>query len=238
VTESSDTDQASVVFLGRESFRMQVVGAPAAATNVGAIPSRTWETPTERIFERRKAPRVLQPVPGWATGSSPAPTLTKTTIVGVGFITFACGVLVATAVDRLRPHFGSPDRIAQVERMPATTATVQLPPAAATPKAPAEPPAPAAPIVQPMAKGQLEPLLAAQPLAPEPAAEMPKAEAVPAAKGTPAPRVRVAPASMRPRRPAQPPAIKTTEPLWEQPAAAKAAVTPPSPGKWVDPFAD
>jgi len=48
VSESSDTEQNSIVFMGRKSFRMQIVGE-------GAIPQASWETPTERMIERRKS---------------------------------------------------------------------------------------------------------------------------------------------------------------------------------------
>ena len=57
MNESSDTGQASIVFLGRESFRMQVVGADAGGTSVGAIPTAFWEGPTARIIERRNFDR-------------------------------------------------------------------------------------------------------------------------------------------------------------------------------------
>ena len=46
MSESSDTQQASIVFLGRESFRMQVVDADA-------IPGGTSCETTQRIIERR-----------------------------------------------------------------------------------------------------------------------------------------------------------------------------------------
>jgi hypothetical protein len=62
---------------------------------------------------------------------------------------------------------------------------------------------------------------------------------------TPAPRARVVPAPARPRRPAHAaPTIEASELLWDQPAAEKASsttkapVSPPTPGKWVDPFAE
>jgi hypothetical protein len=42
VSESLDREQASIVFMGRESFRMQVVGTPALATDAGAIPTPLW----------------------------------------------------------------------------------------------------------------------------------------------------------------------------------------------------
>ena len=57
MNESSDTGQASIVFLGRESFRMQVVDGAADGTTVGAIPTAFWEGPTARIIERRNFDR-------------------------------------------------------------------------------------------------------------------------------------------------------------------------------------
>ena len=160
--ESPDTDQASVVFLGRKSFRMQVVGAPAAATNAGAIPVGTWDTPTERIFERRRAPQVAWPPP-----ATPAPALRKSTVLGIALGTFACGALAATAVDRMRPHA----RFDVVHTAPAAAATPTTPPSTkdqvaaksvtVTTAQPATAPAPlaaAGPIVQQLPPPAPEPL--------------------------------------------------------------------------------
>ena len=73
MNESSDTGQASIVFLGRESFRMQVVDADADGTTVGAIPTAFWEGPTARIIERRNFDRRTGRRIGQAD-ATPAPT--------------------------------------------------------------------------------------------------------------------------------------------------------------------
>jgi hypothetical protein len=255
VIESPDTDQASVVFLGRKSFRMQVVGAPAAATGAGAIPVGTWDTPTERIFERRRSPPAAWPPPA----SPPSQALGKTTVVGIALITFASGVLVATAVDRLRPHLPSRTVHADVGQpapAPAATAVpaaavvakddrVEKPvAAAATTPAPAAAPAPLAaggPIVQQLPPPPPEPLPAlaapvAAAAATRPAQAKAKARPVPALTpvATKTPNTAVEPPPFAPSKEASP-AAKTPAAKAEP---AKPGITPPTPGKWVDPFAD
>jgi hypothetical protein len=224
---------------------MQVVGAPAAATSAGAVPVGTWDTPTERIFERRKSPQVAWPPPATAE-----PALRKSTVLGIALGTFACGVLAATAVDRLRPHA----RFDVVQTAPAATPTptsapstkeqVAAKPVAPTTAQPTTAPAPlaaAGPIVQQLAPPPPEPL---------PALAAPAADTAPVATARPAPakatRVRPpAPPATKLRAAAvEPPPLTSLgvafpAPAPTAPAKAKASsVTPPTPGKWVDPFAD
>jgi hypothetical protein len=254
VIESPDTNQASVVFLGRKSFRMQVVGAPAAATGAGAVPVGTWDTPTERIFERRRSPPAAWPPP--ATPSTPA--LGKTTVVGIALITFASGVLVATAVDRVRPHLprAAHADVGQPAPAPAATpaaaATVANDERAAKPVAAAAPtPAPATaptplaaggPIVQPLPPPPPEPLPAlAAPVAAAGAARPVQAKAK--ARPAPTPTPVAAKATNAGLEPPPFAPIKDTVPAPSKTPAAKAepakpVITPPTPGKWVDPFAD
>jgi hypothetical protein len=274
VIESPDTDQASVVFMGRKSFRMQVVGAPAAATGAGAVPVGTWDTPTERIFERRRSPQVAWPPPTPA-----APAMGKSTVVGIALVTFACGVLVATAVDRLRPHaFERMGRIDVAQAPPAVAATPApaATPAAGATSAPAATPAAAAtpttatapatkdhvaakpvtattvpaPVAAPAALAAAGPIVQQlPPPAPEPLPTLPApvADAAPAA-GRPA---AVKATRPRPTTPAtkaraslvEPPPLTSLGVTFTTPPApaakkAAAAVTPPTPGKWVDPFAE
>ena len=240
--ESPDTDQASVVFLGRKSFRMQVVGAPAAATNAGAIPVGTWDTPTERIFERRRSPQVAWPPPATPT----APALRKSTVLGIALGTFACGVLATTAVDRLKPHA----RIDVVHTAPAATPTtspstkdqVAAKPVTASNAQPATAPAPlaaAGPIVQQLPPPQPEPLpaLAAPVADTAPATARPvPAKVITRARSTTPPATKVRAAAV------EPPPLTSLGVTFPAPAptppAKKPAVTPPTPGKWVDPFAE
>jgi hypothetical protein len=210
VSEPSDTEPGSVVFLGRKSFRMQVVGTPALATGAGAIPTSTWDTPTERIIERRR---------GWPPPSPPAPkpALAKSTIVGISLITFASGVLVSTAFDRLRAHGREQAHVAVVPPTPPAVVQTQTAQLAPVQIAPAQAAAPA-PIVEPLTKTQ-----------PQTSPAAPAAAAKPATT-----RARTAPPA-RSRRPA---ASEGTSPTTELDLLEKPSVKPPTPGKWVDPFAE
>jgi hypothetical protein len=209
-----------VVFLGRKSFRMQVVGSPAMATNAGAVPSGTWDTPTERIIERRRSRPVSWPPP-----APPAPAWRKSTMVGIALLTFACGVLVSTAIDRLRPH------VAERAPQSAPTAPAQLAIPHPAPELVALEQAATAPIVQPLPKAEPEALPEiAPPVAAAIVATAHPAVAKPArARTTP-------PARLRRPAPVTEPGTWDTELDPFQPPAVN--VKAPTPGKWVDPFAD
>lgn len=218
MSESSDTGQASIVFLGRESFRMQVVGAGADGTNVGAIPSAIWEGPTARIIERRNFER-RHARRGEPDAVTPPPVpARKNMVIGISLLTFACGVAVATAANQL-PRSTSA-RLTQIERR--------------QPAMPATRPAPAI-IIQPLAKVVEE-------AAPEPAAaaiasplvEPRSAEPRVIAKAAPTPRA-VAARVTRPRRPA--PAVGAADLEADDPFQAPPARPAPR-NKWVDPFAE
>ncbi|HXT99386.1 MAG TPA: hypothetical protein VN903_00240 [Polyangia bacterium] len=231
--ESSDPGQASIVFLGRESFRMQVVGTPAIAGSGGAIPSEVWEGKTVRIIERRNSdrdrrkPRRAEPVV-----ESPALTPARNTVIGIALMTFACGVMVATAVNR----FPGRTRAAQPV---ASLAAPQAQPQPAQPPAPT--PVPAI-VVRPSPKP--EPLLEAAAAVVSPPANEPQPEKrMVAAKVKPAP----APAPAPARHAAQAPALRAPKPT-PQPAArpiepapfnqAAPATAPRPTRRWVDPFAE
>lgn len=225
MSESSETGQASIVFLGRESFRMQVVGVGADGTNVGAIPTAFWEGPTARIierrnFDRRHGRRPVDRIEATAVVATPAPEPgRKNLIIGISLLTFACGVAVATAANRL-PRT---DRIAQIERRQA--AMPQL--------APAPQPAPAAMIVEPLAKPAEEP-------EPAPIVSAPAVSARPAPRPViakavaPAPRA-VSGRAVAPRRPTPVTAPRAADLEADDPFEAKPA---PAKRKWVDPFAE
>jgi len=212
VIESSDTGQASIVFMGRDSFRMQV-------TDAGAIPSTIWDGATARIIERRKhdrrqAPRVAAEPEEESLPVPPA----RNTIIGIALMTFACGVMVATAFNQFPLRGGSPVQAAAVTPTPQAPAVVVQP----LPK-PAPPPAPVvAPVAAPIAE------VVSQPEA-DPRPEQPEQPTV-VAKAKPAPRAVVARA-VHPRRPAPSPSTAA--------AASETPPTAPRPARqWVDPFAD
>jgi hypothetical protein len=245
VNESSDTGQTSIVFLGRESFRMQVVGGGDGGTDVGAIPSAIWEGPTARIIERRNFDRRTGRRIGPAGDTPPplaAPVPARNMIIGISLLTFACGVAVATAANRL-PRSASA-RIAQIERREPAMQPPAPPPSATV--------APAAMIIQPMAPAPEEPEPAAAPklaatpklvAAPEaesarvssPAAEPRLARQPALATAAPTPRT-VAARVARPRRPTSA-AVRGADLEADDPFQAPAARTS-SPRKWVDPFAE
>jgi hypothetical protein len=247
VNESSDTGQTSIVFLGRESFRMQVVGADAGGTNVGAIPTAIWDGPTARIIERRNFDRRTGRRIG-SGGETPEPVTPpvprRNMVIGISLLTFACGVAVATAANRL-PRAASA-RLAQLElRQPA------MQPPAPPPAATAAPPAM---IIQPLAESP-EPAAARAPEsaapAPEPAAapepplavtSSPIGEARPAkqlaiAKATPVPRTVAARVGPRQRRPGGAATVRAADLEADDPFQSPPA-RPPAARKWVDPFAE
>src|SRR5262245_14352391 len=154
VSESSDEAQASIMFMGRESFRMEVVGRPAYAGDAEAIPSAAWEQ-TQRIIERRRAADRRRPPRVEHGTAEPLPAPAKNSIIAVSLIFFVGGALVATAVDRLRHHaVARSAAVAKVAQAP----NIQ-PPAVARSASP--PPAQTAVIIQPLPKTEAEPLPAA-----------------------------------------------------------------------------
>jgi hypothetical protein len=253
-----DTQQTSIVFMGRDSFRMQIVGAEAT-------PEPTWASKTQRIIERRKNDqerragdrRRSTDAPALAEWPElPAPSPMRRTIILISFVTFVSGAAVATAMDHLRRRV-MPNRTAQAERVQAV-AVPPAPPAIAQPSAAlpvaaqpvAAPPAPTAPIVEPLPPP--EPAFLQPRTAPEATADaesVPEPQKRPAvAKAMPVPRGALTPA-LRPRRVSPAAALTTTtatpvapralnvDPFSEPPAKAVAA-KPAARSQWVDPFAE
>jgi len=215
VIESSDTGQASTMFVGRDSFRMQV-------NDAGAVSATLWEGRTARVIDRRKnnrrQDRRVEPAPQEV--ESPAPPMpARNTIIGIALMTFACGVMVATAFNQFPMRGGSTARAAAATPAPQAPTAIIQPPANTAP----------APVPAPVT----EPVTAPIPVAPLPEqVPQPQTPSV-VAKAKPA-----APAVMaraaRPRRPAPSPATAAT-------AAAGSETPPAAPRptrKWVDPFAD
>jgi hypothetical protein len=218
---------------------MQVVGGGDGGTDVGAIPSAIWEGPTARIIERRNFDRRTGRRIGPAGDTPPpltAPVPARNMIVGISLLTFACGVAVATAANRL-PRSASA-RIAQIDRREPAMQPPAPPPSATV--------APAAMIIQPLAQTPEE----AEPaLAPKPAAA-PVAEPTPASSPAAEPRFARQPAiataastprrgaarAARPRRPTSA-AVRGADLEADDPFQAPAARTS-VPRKWVDPFAE
>jgi len=232
VSESSDTAQASIVFLGRESFRMQVVPE--------GVPIRAIDMPTERIVDRRqrserrkrnerRQPRLEPEAPVDEREASPEasidPWQTRTTawnrVAVISVATFACGVLLTVAVD----HLTRPARARVIPPSEPATAVAPMPPPPAEPQPPA---APAVVVVQPLPQTIVEP---AAPPAPAPAV-------------TPAP-ASASPIDLRPRKlhaVAKAPAVRPPRSASAKPPAAQVKPTEPPPmrptRKWVDPFAE
>jgi len=145
VIESADTEQASVVFLGHGSFRMQIGSTPVPLSNELAIPARGSENQTERLYgsnlESAFEPELAR---------APAPPLPKTRLVGLGLTAFAIGILVTTIVDRglLRTSSERNPDAQQTRPPPAPSAerTQELPPSS-----------------QPRSAGSAQPLITAAP---------------------------------------------------------------------------
>ena len=213
--ESSDTGQASIMFMGRDSFRMQV-------NDADAVPATLWEGRTARVIDRRKnerrQDRRVAPAPQ-EVESPAAPMPARNTIIGIALMTFACGVMVATAFNQFPMRGGSTAQAAAATPAPQAPTAIIQPPANTAP----------APVPAPVT----EPVTAPIPVAPLPEQDpQPQTPSV-VAKAKPA-----APAVMaraaRPRRPAPSPATAAT-------AAAGSETPPAAPRptrKWVDPFAD
>jgi len=248
VSESSDTEKGSIVFMGRKSFRMQIVGE-------GAIPQATWETPTERMIERRKSDdrrvggqrdrrklvRGSEVAELPVLSEPPAARPARTAIVTIALVTYISGALVATAVDRLRRRIGF-GQIAQAARVqPVAPPAVTPPtPAAVTPAteaAVAQPTAPPAlaPVILPLPTPQPEFLLARTALETEATAVDARPERRPAVtKAAPVPRGALAPA-LRPRRSA---AAASSSPTRATEPDPFDTTKPTASKKWVDPFAE
>ncbi len=215
--ESSDTGQASTMFVGRDSFRMQV-------NDAGAVPATLWEGRTARVIDRRKNNRRQDRhvAPDLQEVESPAPPMpARNTIIGIALMTFACGVMVATAFNQFPMRGGSTAQAAATTPAPQAPTAIIQPPANTTP----------APVAAPVTAPVTAPIPEVAPLPeedPQPQMRSVVAKAKPTA---PAAMARAA----RPRRPApSTPATPAT--------AAAGSETPPAAArptrKWVDPFAD
>ena len=214
--ESSDTGQASTMFVGRDSFRMQV-------NDAGAVPATLWEGRTARVIDRRKnnrrQDRHVAPAPQEVESPAP-PTPARNTIIGIALMTFACGVMVATAFNQFPMRGGSTAQAAAATPAPQAPTAIIQPPANTAP----------APVAAPVTPPVTAPIPVVAPLPeqdPQPQTPSVVAKTKPAA---PAVMARAA----RPRRPAPSPATAAT--------AADGSDAPPAAPrptrKWVDPFAD
>ena len=209
MTESSSSEQASVVFMGRESFRMQAVGAPGL--NDLAIPNRASDIPTERIFRVKGDDAFLDlPLPAPAA-VHPWRAASKGALIGLGGVMFALGMLVTSPAAHSWLHVGRPP--AQVVATPAAPPAVVVAPVAVAPVA-------VAPVTAPIVAAA----------APEPvAAPAPARLQAVAPKPARVPHARVA----RPMRAKHAAEAATGGPLPEPSEVSQAPAK-----KWVDPFAD
>jgi hypothetical protein len=194
VTETSSREQASVVFMGRGSFRMQAVGAPGL--NELAIPNRASDIPTERIFRVKgddaflalplRAPAVVQP---WRAAS-------KGALIGLGGVMFALGMLVTSPAAHSWLRVG---------RRPVQVVATPVAPVAVAPIA-------VAPVTAPVAVAPVTAPIVVAVAAPEPAAApAPVRLKAVALKLAGAPRARV----VRPTRAKHPAEAATGGPLPE-----------------------
>jgi hypothetical protein len=228
VIEPSGSGQASVVFLGRRSFRMEV--GTLMGTNELAIPMSASDVPTERIFGSDRA-RVFQAATELAETPRSAFTASKGVLIGLCLMAFTLGILLTSTVDRARP-MPSPPPLARVQELSpalpsAEPIVVPVPPPAVAPVA-------VAPVaVAPAAVAPADPIVVAAATA---AAEL----------DAPAPRRAISrPARDARVRPAHAARTKHTGAAAEEatpeaaPAAEAAPDSPRPPAKkWVDPFAD
>jgi hypothetical protein len=213
VTESSSSEQANVVFMGRGSFRMQAVGGPGL--NELAIPNRASDIPTERIFRTKGDDALLAlqlPAPAavqrWRAAS-------KGALIGLGGVMFALGMLVTSPAAHSWLRVGRPPvQVVAPPVAPVTVAPVTVAPIAVAPVA-------VAPVTAPIVVAVAAPEPAVAPAPARPRAVAPK----PAR----APRARV----LRPLRAKHRAEAATGGALPEPSAVSQAPAK-----KWVDPFAD
>jgi hypothetical protein len=221
VSEPFDAEQSSVVYMGRDSFRMQIVDTPAPELN-DDVPRRASETPTDRIYVRPPSWRLSlaaaglpEQRPAWS--SVP---VTRGATAGLCLAFLGLGIVLTSAADR----FLSRARLDRglVPRPTSPAAPLALPPIRPEVLPPVPTPPPAAPV------------LVDAPADVAPAAIAPRAVAKPAvAKPTVAkPPVHRAPAPAPKRRA---PALETAS---EPPPFEPAPEAVRSGTKWVDPFAD
>jgi hypothetical protein len=213
VTEPSNSEQASVVFMGRGSFRMQAVGAPRL--NELAIPNRASDIPTERIFRAKGDDAFLSwPLPApaavqrWRAAS-------KGALIGLGGVMFALGMLVTSPAAHAWLRAGRP---------PAQVVATAVAPVAA---APVPAPVAVAPVSAPIVATPVSAPIVVAVAAPEPAVAPARPQAAP--KLARAPRAR----AVRPMRAKHPAEAATAGALPES-----SEVSPAPAKKWVDPFAD
>ena len=221
----------------RDSFRMQIAGTPGPVTDMTAVPTLLPHTPTERIIDRRQrierrqsAERRQQSAftaaADWTPGAMPA--LSKRALIGLCLITFSSGILVATAIYRLRTRTvaAQPAAVERIAAAPAAS-VVEIQPLPKPQPTPAPEPAP-----EPETVAEPEPVAAVS-------AVPPAAKAAPAVRPAPAVRVRPAPPLDRPKRPVQATdgRVATARPTEPDPFATAARPKPAS-KKWVDPFAE
>jgi len=98
VIEPSNRYQASVVFLGRRSFRMETGSMPVAEEI--AIPKRASEIPTERIFRPKSVIDFQSLVPMSVPESRQRTSVSKVALIGLGAMAVALGMLMTSSAAR------------------------------------------------------------------------------------------------------------------------------------------
>jgi hypothetical protein len=218
VIDRSSSEQASVVFLGRRSFRMEAGTLQSA--NELAIPRSASDVTTERIFgvDRERVFEAASMLPA----ARSAFMVSKGPLIGLCLATFACGILVTSTVNRTRSWAAS-KRAAAVTPVQLTGVVAPILRERVQEAAPV---AQASPSPLPSVLPDLEPIVVA---APASVFDSPPAHrALPRAARE---------ARVRSARPAQ---IKRAAPAIgaAESDSAPAPAAAPAAKKWVDPFAD
>ena len=204
--EAAETEQASVVFLGHKSFRMQIGSTPGPLRNELAIPARAPENQTERLHGSELVP-ALDP----ELARTPAPPLPRTRLVVLGLTAFAIGILVTSIVDRLpRTSFGRHPEAPQTRPLQALSRerTQPFPPPPSQPRStPSAQPPRAASALGPMAASPQARAAITKPLRPAPV------------RAVPAPRTRRPSPALAPASPEEKPATPSPAARWVDPFA-------------------
>jgi hypothetical protein len=215
------------------------------------VPTHAWDMPTQRIIERRRKnderrlmserrkPRPIEldapvevPIEPWAAGT---PRWNR--VVVVSLATFACGVLLTIAVNRLTRHTRA-GVIALVEHPPAPASRETAIAAVAPVVQQLQPPQPLQPLPQPEPRAEAAPAplpAVTAPETPPPASDRRPERRAAVTKAVAAPRVS-APA-VHPRRPAPAKSMATPQ-AGAQPVIDPRPAKPAARRQWVDPFAD
>lgn len=160
--DSLGAGQDNVVFLGRRSFRMELVGRPDE--DEPRTPRRASEVPTEKIFDSDRE-HAARAVPAAVRSQK---SISRTTSIVLCATTFVLGI-GSTLTFLRRPEPRRP-MAAAAPTTPAPAIVIEPVPSAQPPRAPAPPAIPTArqPFAKPARAVRPRPMRAARPDAPAP----------------------------------------------------------------------